>query len=363
MAIATATAGRADSAGNTKSTTGFEFRRLRMAELPLLNDLYNAYYGAERPLEEAVWLYANNPCGTGVIFAAFDMTGRLAGMRPSIPFRLWWGGEERMGYELADALVDPRHQGKGIFSRLVTMTCDWAQQEGHVVFTLPNENSLAVYARNPSLRVLGQSHTRAKPLSWIPYLRHQLKRRHERASRASYPVEAHPLVSERELLLRPIDRFQSDFADVRAELQARLSGFTLRTPEFLQWRYFGSPIRKYYVSLVEEHGRVRGYVAIRMVAGIAHIVDVFLPPDTGLARRVFRLAARSARRMGAIGVHVNTAGNELFLTAAASSGFWLKKASCPLVVDSASARRIAQFKQRPASLGDVYFTTGDFDFL
>lgn len=363
MAIAAATAVRSRDSAGKKEAARFEYRRLDMAELPLLNDLYNAYYGADRPLEEAVWLYASNPCGTGVIFAAFDSTGRLVGMRPTIPFRLWWGGEERMGYELADALVDPRHQGKGIFSRLVRMTCDWAEQEGHVVFTLPNENSLAVYGRNPSMHVLGQSHTRAKPLSWIAYLRHQLKRRRERASRASYPVAPHALVSEGELSLRPIDRFECDFADVRAELQARLSGFTLRTPDFLQWRYFGSPIRKYHVSLVEERRRVRGYVVLRMVAGIAHIVDVFLPPDAGLARRVFRLAARSARRMGAIGVHLNTAGDELFLSAAASSGFWLKKASCPLVVDSASARRLALFKQRPASLGDVHFATGDFDFL
>lgn len=341
----------------------FDYRRLSMAELPLANDLYNAYYRAGRSLEEAVWLYADNPNGNAVIYAAFDRSGRLAGMRPSIPYKLWWRGEERMAYEFADALVDPRHQGKGIFSRLVRMTCDWAEEEDCTLFSLPNENSLAVYRRSPGLQVLGEGRTRAKPLSWMRYAHHQLKRGRGAAAGASCDLQARPVASDGEVRLRAVERFESDFGDIRAELQRRLASFTLRTREFLQWRYFGCPAREYRVALVEERGQVRGYLVMRIISGIAQIVDVFIWPDARLARSAFRLAARWAAQMGAIGIHFDSAGNGFFRTAAARSGYWLSKRSRPLVMDGSSVRLLAQRERRPVSMQDLYFVMGDFDFF
>src|SRR5688572_30311689 len=89
------------------------YRRLAPGELPRLNDLYNAYYRSHRPLEEAQWLYCANPHGNALIYAAFDQSGELAGMRPAIPYRLYWRGEERSAYEFADALVAVRHRNRG----------------------------------------------------------------------------------------------------------------------------------------------------------------------------------------------------------------------------------------------------------
>jgi GNAT superfamily N-acetyltransferase len=341
----------------------FEYRQLRMSELPLLNDMYNAHYGYNRPLEEAVWLYGRNPCGEAVIHAAFDESGRLAGMRPSIPIKFWWNGEERMAYEFADALVERSYQGKGIFSRLVKAACDRAEQEGASVFSLPNENSLAVYRRNPALEVLERSHTCARPLAWISYLQHHMKPRQGRTSGGAHAAEAPSFVDDGDVCLRRIHRFESDFADVRAELQARIPSFGLRTREFLQWRYFGSPVRQYWVALIQERGQVRGYLVLRVVGGIAHVVDVFMRPDERLARKVFELARRSAKRMGAIGVHFSTAGSTFFSAAAAHSGFWLKKRSSSLVMDAAGTRRLAKSLHRPVTTADFYFAMGDFDFL
>ena len=344
-----------------KPSAHFSYRRLSMAELPLLNGLYNAFYRSDRPLAEAVWLYADNPSGNAVIHAAFDPDGQLAGMRPAIPFKLWWRGREHMAYEFADALVDPRHQGQGIFTRLVRMTCDWAERQGCSLYSLPNENSLAVYRRCPGLEVLGDSFTRARPLS-LRYLRHRLRHRGDPAGVAPAGRKARALVSG-ELCLRPVARFESDFADVRAELQQSVSSFTLRTREFLQWRYFGSPVRKYHVALVEERGQLRGYLVLRIVSGIAHVVDIFIRPDAVIARRALGLAARWARDMGAIGIHFSVAGDSFLDSAAARSGYWLKKRSRKLVIDCASRRFLAQCQDRPVDMRDVYFVMGDFDFF
>ena len=90
----------------------YSFRRLATSELPLLNALYNTCYRSDRPLEEAVWLYEKNPNGRAVVFAAFADDGELAGVRPAIPWRLVWRGQERSAYEFADALVAPRHRNR-----------------------------------------------------------------------------------------------------------------------------------------------------------------------------------------------------------------------------------------------------------
>jgi GNAT superfamily N-acetyltransferase len=339
----------------------YEYRRLDMAELPLLNDLYNACYRSERPLAEAAWLYAQNPNGPAVIYAAFDERGRLAGMRPAIPFRLSWRGRERMAYEFADALVDPAHRNRGIFSRLVKLTCGWAEQEGHTLYSIPNENSLPVYRRSPGLTVVEGSETRAKPLSWPRYLAHRLGWPGAGPIPAPGGSAALAVICDGDVRLRPIERFESDFEDVHAEIQERVASFTLRRRDFLQWRYFGSPVRQYRAALVEERGQARGYVAMRMISRVAHLVDVFVRPDARLARRALRLAGEWAKAMGAVGIHFNASEGNVFHAAAARSGYWLKKRSGSIVIDRESARLLAP--DRALATRDLYFVMGDFDFM
>lgn len=335
---------------------GYRFGRLPLTDLPKLNALYNACYGVERPLAEAQWLYARNPAGPAVVFGAFDAAGRLVGMRPAIPFRQAWYGQERTAYEFADALVDPAHRGRGLFSRLVRMICAWAEEEGHALYSIPNENSLPIYRRSPGLAVVEGTQTRARPLSWPSYLATRLGRGDVRGA-ARDPGGA--ALSDGAVRLRPIGRFESDFADVRADFEDRVPCFTVRSAAYLQWRYFGSPVRAYRAALIEERGRTRGYVVVRMIDGVAQIVDLFMRPDARLAQRALGLAAEWARRAGATGIHFNASLGNPFHPAAARAGYWLSKRSGELVLDRPSARELPA--GRPG--GDIYVVMGDFDFL
>lgn len=332
------------------------YRRLGVEELPLLNDLHNAYYRKNRPLAEAVWLFAKNPHGSAITYGAFSERGELIGIRPSIPFRLCWRGRERIAYEFADALVHPRYQRRGIFSDLLSSACDLAQNQHYVLFSLPNAYSLAAYRHNPSLQVLGGSCTVAKPLRWKNYAAQQLKLRSPVPEPApALEVPCSSALSDGNVLLRPVDRLDSDFSAVERELRDRGLSFALRSQAFLDWRYCGSPVRKYRLALVEEHAVVRGYLVIRMMSGVAQIVDFFLQPDAALARRAFSLAAQWARQMGASGIHFVSVGHPFFRNAARQAGYWLTKRSRCFVVDRAAARS--------ASLADLHFVMGDFDFM
>ena len=330
--------------------SGYHFRRLQAHELPVFNALHNVCHGVRRPLEEAQWLYGGNPYGEAIVMAAFDERGKLAGVRPAIAWRIACGGEERTAYEFADALVAPRHRNRGIFSHLVELTCELAASHRYALYSIPNERSLPVYRRTPALRVAGDAETRVRPLHWARFVGHRLGiDGHGGVDRT---VEAEP-PREGALALRPVERFDSSFAAVHAAFAALGLGHTLRRRAFLQWRYFGSPLRRYRVALVEEAGAECGYLALRMIGPVAHLVDLFVAPEMELARRALRLACAWAAQMGAIAVHFNSSRGSLFQQAAARSGFWLRKRSGHLVLDRDSAQRLRQH----------YFVMGDFDFF
>jgi GNAT superfamily N-acetyltransferase len=338
----------------------YSYRRLAMAELPLLNQLYNACYGRDRPLADAEWLYGKNPNGEALIMAAFDGDGELAGARPALPWRIVWQDQQRTAYEFADALVAPRHRNQGIFTRLVKQICQVADQNDYMLFTLPNDSSLSVYMRSGAFQVVGSSETRVRPISWLRYAAHRLG--------AKAGDEPRPLrerkdsaLKEGDVRLLPVDRFESGFEQIHSEFARVAATFTLRHRAFLQWRYFGSPVRRYHVALVEQGGRNRGYLVMRTIDRVAHLIDVFVTPDMELACKVFRLATAWARQMGVIAVQFNASHGNFFRPAAVRTGYWLKKNSGTMVIDRRSAELLAGIS-RPG-VHDLYFVMGDFDFF
>lgn len=346
-----------------EATVRYSCRRLAAAELPLLNDLYNVCYQADRPLAEAEWLFAGNPDGPPLIMAAFDPHNELAGVRPAIARKFCWRGEERMAYEFADAMVAPRHRKRGIFTQLVKTTCELAEHEDFTLFTIPNNNSLPIYRRNPMLQVLGECETRVKPLSWPRYLGYRLgldtqRRRREEDARPPAWTQKHG-----DVRLTPIIRFDGDFDHVNDDLGQIVAAFPLRRREYLQWRYFGSPVRRYRAALIEQGGEVRGYVVIRMIRGVAHLMDMFLVPDGRLLRGAFRLLNGWCRSLGAIAIRFNASSGNVFHKAAGRGGYWLKKRAETVVIDRRSAELLAAGRGRRLEASDLYFVMGDFDFL
>src|SRR5206468_2833789 len=109
------------------------------------------------------------------------------------------------------------------------------------LYSFPNEHSLSVYRRTPSLAEAGVCEVQVRILSWLPYLRWRLDG--HGAVRQPQPAISRAPLEARGLGLVPIDRFDSDFDGIHAALASRVASFTLRRREFLNWRYFGSPTR------------------------------------------------------------------------------------------------------------------------
>lgn len=342
--------------------SGFTFRRLDLASLPMVNDLLNRINGSDRPLAEAQWLYGRHPYGAPVIFAALDSGGDLAGVLPAIPNRFSWSGEERLGYQLVDAVVDPKHRGRGIFGHLVKVMCEAGEKENFVVFAFPNEQSASVYRKTGVLQRIGAFETRVKVLRWPAYLGYTLGRR-PRTGGDRAPAGDMATLRDGDVSLVPVDRFPSGFADVHRRFDTMTASVSLRRQDFLEWRYFGSPERHYRVALVQHAGRPQGYAVIRMMRRIANVMDFFVVPEPPVARRAVRLLARWSRRMGAMAIYFTASQDSPTVRAFVRSGFVIRKQAGDIFLDPRSMSALASHRGRPLEASDFYFVIGDGDVL
>lgn len=339
----------------------YSFRRLAMTELALVNDLYNRCYQASRSIEEAEWLYKRNPYGEGVIFGAFDGRDQLVGVRPTIAWKFFWNGHEKLVYQFTDALVAPEHRGQGIFTRLVRSMCEWADEYDVGLYSFPNENSLPIYLKSGSLDYVARCRAQVKVLAWERYIRYKLGLRGSAVEQHAPAGVQEAGLSERDTCLTPIGRFESDFEDIHSELGRVVASFTLRRKEFLNWRYFESPERRYRVAVVQRAERPDGYVVVTMINEIAHVMDVFLRPDDRLVEQVPRLLTRWARHMDARAIYVDASRGNVFQRAFRHNGFLLTRKTGGVVLDSRSLRQLASARRRAMDVGDFYFATGDSD--
>jgi predicted GNAT superfamily acetyltransferase len=341
------------------AVAGYTVRRLADRELPLANDLFNRWSPTHRSLAEADWLYRNNPYGEGIVFGAFDARDQLVGVRPAIAWRLVWRGHERMAYQFTDALVAGPHRARGIFGRLVGDMCALAAERDVSLFSFPNANSLPIYLKMGVLEQAAACRTLVNVLAWWKYLQY---RRGLRAAPAPSPRgDGGDRVTERGLSLLPIERFPSDFEDVHAEFGRLVTSFTLRRKDFLNWRYFEHPVRRYRVALVQLGDETQGYVVVRMIHQIAHVIDVFVRPTPVVVRAVPRLVTGWARRLGAIAVYFAGSKGHVFEQAFRRAGFLWRRESGAVVLDTRSAGRLAALQGRALASEDVYVAMGDND--
>jgi GNAT superfamily N-acetyltransferase len=337
----------------------YTVRRLVVDELPLLNDLYNHCHQTDRSPAEADWLYRKNPYGEGVVFGAFDPLGRLVGVRPTTAWRFVRNGQERLAYQFTDALVAPEHRGQGIFGRLVLDMCAMAAERDVSLFSFPNSNSLPIYLRLGALDRIVRCRAMVKILAWWKYLQYRRGR-----DITSVPTVARATLSpicDGDLSLLPIDRFSSHFDDIHGDLGRVVANFTLRRQDFLNWRYFEHPTWRYQVALVRRGDETHGYVVVRMMRQVAHVIDVFIRPEPSIVAAVPRLLTRWAKQLQAIAIYFDASKGHLFEQAFRRNGFLLRRTTGTIVMDTRSVRHLVG---APASSGDgraLYFTTGDSD--
>lgn len=111
-----------------------------------LRELFDATYGVDKAIklssEFLKWQYLDNPNGKVVSFNAWAEDGEMAGHYATIPVKMMLGGKVEMGLLSLNTATHPKHQGKGLFTKLANATYDYAKENGYkFVIGVANANS------------------------------------------------------------------------------------------------------------------------------------------------------------------------------------------------------------------------------
>ena len=279
-----------------------------MKDEPALIALGRSYLGA-MDVRRFRWLYHDNPFGRARAWMAFDgRTETPIGMAALFPRRCYVGGAEVLGCVLGDFCVSESYRSLGPAVQL-QRACLSLVKLGQFAFCydFPSTSMVSIY------RYLGLEPTHTSVRMVKPLRTHEKVREIVPTRILSRVISK---VADFVLALR--DRQPSDpegmeyrldekpcsaeYSRLAQRVGSSQGSCTVRSPQYLNWRYRGHPSQQYEFLTGYRGGELQTYCVFTLSEGWAQIADLFGGPDekvmVGLLKRLVRLLrSRAASRI------------------------------------------------------------------
>lgn len=253
-----------------------EIRRATLDDVPAVLALASRSLGWNGDADDERffrWKHFENPVGESPMWIAL-VDDHVVGFRTFMRWQFARTDDTRLqAVRAVDTATDPAFQGRGIFSTLTLHAIEELRDEGiGIVFNTPNSKSLPGYLKM-GWQVVGRPHVGVMPngvWSWW-----QLAGARTAASRN--PIEMR--VGE-----EPVEVFADTAAVARlfSRVASHVGLATIRTPEYLRWRYGFAPLRYRVVLHTDspEDGLAVFHLRRRGRAIEATVCDVMTPATT-----------------------------------------------------------------------------------
>jgi hypothetical protein len=250
------------------------------------------------------WLYFQNPFGSAHAWLAEDSTsGAAVGAAAAFPRKFLIDGTEKMGWVLGDFCLDEKYRALGPALRLQRACLECVEPPHEFCYDFPSDSMMAVYKR------LGINQT-GSLVRWAKPLRAEEKLESLTGSKTiaqGLGVIANAALANRGYKGRNSDceisahegSFGEEFSALDRQLTVAGCIRTVRTAEYLNWRYLAHPDVEHESLTARRKGKLIGYVVIATHPKIARIVDLCSIEEPAviarlLAGAVERLTAGSA---------------------------------------------------------------------
>ncbi len=209
-----------------------QIREATEQDIPEILEVLKASLGETSSKKtETVWRYKHidNPFGKSLVLVAVE-NDRIIGIRALMRWKWQLGDQVFSAFRAVDTATHPEHQGKGIFKKLTLRAIDIAKEKGDTfIFNTPNTQSLPGYLKMGWKEVdkLKVRANLANPLNWFGNKGNRIRELNNNCSNAQ--------------IIKLILRYN--------ELKAKENKlFTLKSPEYLSWRYENNPLQEYEVK-------------------------------------------------------------------------------------------------------------------
>jgi GNAT superfamily N-acetyltransferase len=127
----------------------YTLRAFESADRDAFLDLYAEVMGGDRDDRWFEWKYAANPSLDHVPIFVAETDGQVVGACAFFALELAIEGEDYLALQASDVMVDPEHQGNGLFTRLLAdAMARYERGEPSFMFGFPNEISRRVHMKN-----------------------------------------------------------------------------------------------------------------------------------------------------------------------------------------------------------------------
>jgi hypothetical protein len=323
--------------------------QLRLADLAAdrnaLVELFRKWLTAGFSPERLDWLYSKGPWGparTWVMYSEAD--DKIVGAGAAFPRHMYFDGEERTGCVFADFCVSTEYRSLGPSLRLQRALVQTAQESPFEFFyDFPSRSMLAIY-RRLEIPESGQIVRWAKLLhaeeklsraignQWIAkglatVIDPLLARRGRRSVSDQCEIEFHE------------GKCGEEFTQFDRKFQKRPGVQTVRSAEYLNWRYLESPDDKFKILAARRHGKLAGYAVCTSNSEEGTIVDLSSVEEPFIVASLLNAVSDYVSDCGAAVVTLSAVSSHPWSSEFTRAGFFARESS-PFVASMSSAAGI-----------------------
>jgi len=207
------------------------------------------------------WKHEQNPFGSSLVL--FGKEGdQLVGVRAFLRWNWQSNGRFYKALRAVDTVTHPDHQRKGIFSKLTSTALEKAKEEGiDFLYNTPNQNSMPGYLKMgwQEVGLLPMFIKVLEPISFAARLAKNIMLKKEGRIDVTRIISdlpyAGPWLTEN---ARAIERL----IDIDSNMDGR-GLTTVRSLDYLLWRYSSHPYINYHVVEARVDGELRGVIFCR----------------------------------------------------------------------------------------------------
>lgn len=283
------------------------------------------------------WLYCDGPHGIARAWMVCD-NGVPVGTAAAFPRKMYFDGRERTGFVFGDFCMDQQYRSLGPALQLQRKCLEEIEKEPfEISYDFPSQSMLAVYKR------LGIHQTGAV-VRWAKLLR--TDRLIKSSVRSKLLIRGFNALANAALarwgwrgkksrceLDIHEGRCGGEFSDLDSQLRYQRGIKTVRSAEYLNWRYLDHPSIRYEILTARRADVLIGYVIFIGETEDANIVDLCSVEEPKVVARLLWGVSDLLRRRGRTTVSLNAGSSHPWNSLFALVGF-RKRDQSPLVVCS-----------------------------
>ncbi len=299
----------------TRPTSTYVREANLVEDRPILTGLTSRYLRACADEKRYQWLYRENPFGKARAWIACDKNDHAIGMAALFPRDIYCAGAVVPGCVLGDLCVAPEQRTLGPALQL-QRACLRPVQAGEfaIAYDFPSQTMLAIY-KHLGIEPIVQSVRMAKVLR-ADRISGQLKV--EGVSRA--------LVSTANFVLGLEDRASAapakvefsvheglcgpEYSELAEEVGASLADCTVRSAEYLNWRYKRHPHVEYEFLTARRGNQLLAYCVFTQSLDNATVAEFFGKADDRVLMSLLRKLAALLRKRGVATLSLPMSSND-----------------------------------------------------